>query len=384
METDLQTLMKDLDSDNLKISLTSQPGRRSADTVRSFPLSGGNRTSQVQSGPVQSVPLSKWPEMLRQKFQEKLQEKITELQEEHDRRDKADKDLLKKELQSKTHQKEVEVQQLQEEIQKKETNLKSLTEKLQSNNKEFEKQQAEVHQLQEEIQKMEIGLKSLMEDLESDIFEISLPSQAERRSAGPFQSSSSSWFGRNRTSQVQSGPIQSVFLSQWPFILRQKFQEKLQKKITELEELKQAADRQSKKTNESDGGSPSPGRQNEKKQNSSSLSQNSTTEPAVVFKVDPQDKHIQLRNASTEDQQLGGWVLKIQVNNNKPIIHTYRKPFNLKAGQVFNVVCHDYRSLRCPVDLVLEELTSWNPADTVQVSLISDTGAIQYNSVYNP
>ncbi|KAM8748193.1 uncharacterized protein AB9X84_015941 [Acanthopagrus schlegelii] len=69
--------------------------------------SGGNKAQ------VQSVPLSKWPEMLRQ-FQEKLQKKITE-----------------------------------------------------SNDK-----QAEVQQLQEQIQKMKTGLQTLMKDLDSDTLEV--------------------------------------------------------------------------------------------------------------------------------------------------------------------------------------------------------------------
>ncbi|XP_036967342.1 transcription factor SPT20 homolog isoform X2 [Acanthopagrus latus] len=174
MESGLQTLMKDLDSDTLERSPPSHSGSSSSGPTWSLSPFGGNKAQ------VQSVPLSKWPEMLRQKFQEKLQKKITE-----------------------------------------------------SNNK-----QAEVQQLQQQIKKMESDLQTLMKDLDSDTLERSPPSHSGSSSSGPTRSFPQ--FGGNKA-QVQSVP-----LSKWPEMLRQKFQEKLQKKITEIQFKEQQAEVQRK------------------------------------------------------------------------------------------------------------------------------------------
>ncbi|XP_036967341.1 lamin-B2-like isoform X1 [Acanthopagrus latus] len=366
MESGLQTLMKDLDSDTLERSPPSHSGSSSSGPTWSLSPFGGNKAQ------VQSVPLSKWPEMLRQKFQEKLQKKITE-----------------------------------------------------SNNK-----QAEVQQLQQQIKKMESDLQTLMKDLDSDTLERSPPSHSGSSSSGPTRSFPQ--FGGNKA-QVQSVP-----LSKWPEMLRQKFQEKLQKKITEIQFKEQQAEVQRKQIEKMetslqtlmedlDSGtledlkkhiSSVSGKSSSslsdwmlllmqkfqeelqkrkeaeekvqtleeelqtkttEKQNSSSLSQNSTTGPAVVFKVDRLNQYIQLINTSTQDQQLGGWNLKIQVNNNKPVIHQFTDSFNLKADQHFTVGYCWYGSSYPPADLVLEDQKSWSYTDKPQVSLISNTGKIQYN-----
>ncbi|KAM8747565.1 uncharacterized protein AB9X84_015553 isoform 4-T4 [Acanthopagrus schlegelii] len=144
---------------------------------------------------------------------------------------------------------------------------------------------------------------------------------------------------------------------------------------TELEENK-AADNQCNQTSEGGGASPPPGQDEE---NSSPVSQNSTTGPAVVFKVDALGQYIQLRNTSDEEQQLGGWSLMIQVNNNKPIIHKLKEPSNLKAYQHFTVGSRGYGRTDPPAHLVLKDLKSWSYSDKLQVSLISYNGKIPYN-----
>ncbi|XP_073330584.1 lamin-A-like [Pagrus major] len=224
---------------------------------------------------------------------------------------------------------------------------------------------------------MNTDLQSLMKDLESNTLEVTFRADSHcpqdlkqhittvlsvsaksstsrfQRSQSVSNQSSSSLSGSNRTTQVQSDAVQPVSLSQWPEMLRQKFQEKLQMKIRE--------------------------RESEEQNSSSSVRQSSTTEPTVGVKFDPWGKYIQLINTSTEDQQLGGWALQIQVNDNKPIKHTFKDSSNLKAGKVFTVGCNDYRSPHCLADLVLKDLRFWSNADKVQVSLISNTGKIQYN-----
>ncbi|KAM8747566.1 uncharacterized protein AB9X84_015554 [Acanthopagrus schlegelii] len=303
MESGLQTLMKDLDSDTLERSPPSHSGRSWSGLTRSLSLFGGNKAQ------VQSAPLSKWPEMLRQKFQEKLQKKITE----------------------------------------------------------YEKQQAEVQQLQQQIQKMESGLQTLMKDLDSDTLE-----NLKKHVSSVSGKSSTPRFQRSQSIPVQSSS------SLWPEMLRQKFQEKLQKKITELQEEQNRRDKAEKVFLKKDLQYKTDQRESEK-QVSSSLSQNSTRRLEVDVMIDPEGKYFQLKNTSTQDQQLGGWNLKIQVNNNKTIIHKLKEPSNLKAYQHFTVGCCGYdRSYPC-AHLVLEDLNPLSHRDNLQVSLISYPEEIQYN-----
>ncbi|KAM8747571.1 butyrophilin subfamily 3 member A3-like [Acanthopagrus schlegelii] len=244
-----------------------------------------------------------------------------------------------------------------------------LKEELQKKNREFAKQQTEVQQLQEQIQKMESGLQTLMKDLDSDTLE-----NLKKHVLSVSGKSSSSLFER-----VQSDPVQSSSsLSKWPEMLRQKFQEKLQKKITELQEEQNRRDKAEKVFLKKDLQYKTDQRES-KKQDSSSLSQNSTRRLKVVVMIDPHGRYFQLRNTSTQEQQLGGWDLKIQVNNNKPIIRTFPDSVNLKADQHFTVGCCGYdRSYPC-ADLVLKDLQPWSHRDNLQVSLISYNGEIQYN-----
>ncbi|KAM8747567.1 butyrophilin subfamily 2 member A1-like isoform 1-T1 [Acanthopagrus schlegelii] len=233
-----------------------------------------SQADPVQSDPGQSP--SPHPNISRPKFQEEqqrreqaekkvqileeeLQKKTRELHDEQQRRENTEQALQKKKK---------ELQDMTEELEgnQAETNRKLLQDrgerrlsqkKIESKDKELEKKQAEVQQLQEEIQKMDSNLQTLMEDLDS---------------------------GNIKLVKCQAPPVQpSSPLIKWPLVLRQKFQEELQKreeaekkvkileknlqtKTRELEEIKQAADRQSEKTNGSDGGSPSPGQQNEERE----------------------------------------------------------------------------------------------------------------------
>ncbi|KAM8747568.1 butyrophilin subfamily 3 member A3-like isoform 2-T2 [Acanthopagrus schlegelii] len=237
------------------------------------------KLDRSQADPVQSDPgqsPSPHPNISRPKFQEEqqrreqaekkvqileeeLQKKTRELHDEQQRRENTEQALQKKKK---------ELQDMTEELEgnQAETNRKLLQDrgerrlsqkKIESKDKELEKKQAEVQQLQEEIQKMDSNLQTLMEDLDS---------------------------GNIKLVKCQAPPVQpSSPLIKWPLVLRQKFQEELQKreeaekkvkileknlqtKTRELEEIKQAADRQSEKTNGSDGGSPSPGQQNEERE----------------------------------------------------------------------------------------------------------------------
>ncbi|XP_036967309.1 lamin-A-like [Acanthopagrus latus] len=298
-----------------------------------------NKKTEVKTLGVEQGKCSRYcPETM-----EKEQKKRKEAENEADNL-KQQLETEEKELDTKTKEfndKQVEVQQLQEEIQKKETNLKTLMEELESNNKESNDKQAEVQKLQQQIEKMESGLQTLMEDLDSDTLE-------------DLKKHVSSVSGKSSTPR-----------SDWMLLLMQKFQEE-QKKRKEAEKKVQTLEEELQtKTTE--------------KQNSSSLSQNSTTRPAVVFKVDRFNEYIQLINTSTQDQQLGGWNLKIQVNNNKPVIHQFTDSFNLQADQHFTVGYCGYDRKVPPADLVLEDLQPWSRTDNLQVSLISYPGQIQYN-----
>ncbi|KAM8748307.1 lamin-A-like [Acanthopagrus schlegelii] len=119
-------------------------------------------------------------------------------------------------------------------------------------------------------------------------------------------------------------------------MLRQKFQEKLQKKITELQEEQNRRDKAEKDVLKKDLQDKTDQRES-KKLDSSSLSQNSTRRLKVVVKIDPEGKYFQLKNTSAQEQQLGGWSLKIQVNNNKNVIHKFEDSFILKAYHHFTV-----------------------------------------------
>ncbi|XP_033970239.1 lamin-A-like [Trematomus bernacchii] len=88
-----------------------------------------------------------------------------------------------------------------------------------------------------------------------------------------------------------------------------------------------------------------------------------------------------LKNTFHEDQQLGGWELKLQMNKTTPFTYTFEDSFKLNTGGDVTITCKNPRDN--PADLVWEDLQFWNPGDKLQFSLSSNTGEDQHIVVKN-
>ncbi|XP_076581687.1 CD276 antigen homolog [Chaetodon auriga] len=103
----------------------------------------------------------------------------------------------------------------------------------------------------------------------------------------------------------------------------------------------------------------------------SSASQSSTAAP--VIEVDRGGKFIRLRNMSSEEQQLGSWKLKIQINR-ESFTYTFEESFKLSHQKSVTLWTGGHGHSRHPTHLVWKELKSWSPGDKLHVVLSSNTG----------
>ncbi|KAL3050899.1 hypothetical protein OYC64_001219 [Pagothenia borchgrevinki] len=83
-----------------------------------------------------------------------------------------------------------------------------------------------------------------------------------------------------------------------------------------------------------------------------------------------------LKNTFHEDQQLGGWELKLQMNKSTPFTYTFEDSFKLNAGADVTITRKHLGN--DPADLVWEDLQYWSPGDKLQFSLCSDTREDQH------
>ncbi|XP_038587672.1 butyrophilin subfamily 3 member A2-like isoform X2 [Micropterus salmoides] len=123
--------------------------------------------------------------------------------------------------------------------------------------------------------------------------------------------------------------------------------------------------------------------QSRQQDGTSSAGQSSTAGHVIVDEVDKSRKYIGLKNTSSEDQELGGWTLKVQVNDRAPISYTFKKPLKLSPGKKVIMWVQGCGTNYPPSDLVWDDLKSWSPKDKLQFFLISNTEEIQHFSVHS-
>ncbi|XP_073330579.1 uncharacterized protein [Pagrus major] len=292
-----------------------------------------------------------------QQRREEAENKVQALEEEQQkktrgeqqRREAAEKilKLLKEELETKKtelQKKQADLQQLHEEKQRKEKNLQRLKERLEKKNTEVETAEAAIanHWFSwEEEQKKKKKKKKKKMEAENEVKTLKKLLETEEMELD------------TKTKEFDEKQVEV-----------QQLQDVIQGVETNLKTLMEEPESSNKEVETSEAALTKHSwlswRESEEQDSSS---QSSTREPAVGVKFDPHSKYIQLINKSTEDQQLGGWDLLIQVKDSEPIKRTFKDSFSLKAGQLFTV---RYRSSE----------------DKVQVSLISCPGNIQYNYSY--
>ncbi|TKS93370.1 Lamin-A Precursor [Collichthys lucidus] len=116
-------------------------------------------------------------------------------------------------------------------------------------------------------------------------------------------------------------------------------------------------------------------------QNSQKVSHTTMTGPVsatgdiIVDKVDPEGKYVRLKNISTKYQLMKDWELHIQINNRKPIMHTFNSEFGLRRGNTVTIWSKKSGVTESPTDLVT--LKSWGIGERLLVTLYRDTGKKQ-------
>ncbi|XP_038587688.1 lamin-A-like [Micropterus salmoides] len=96
----------------------------------------------------------------------------------------------------------------------------------------------------------------------------------------------------------------------------------------------------------------------------------------IEVDVDKSRIFIRLRNMSSEDQELGGWTLKVQTNNKEPISYTFEKSFKLSPGKHLTMWVQGCGSHYPPTDLKWKDLKSWSPGDKLQFFLIKEVYSV--------
>ncbi|KAI3376001.1 hypothetical protein L3Q82_016530 [Scortum barcoo] len=82
-----------------------------------------------------------------------------------------------------------------------------------------------------------------------------------------------------------------------------------------------------------------------------------------------------------QDQRLGGWKLKSQINNKEPVSFTFDPSFILEAGQTVTMWVPGYGTHNPPTDLEWRGLKSWSIKDHLQIDLFSsDQGTYKCES----
>ncbi|TKS93296.1 Butyrophilin subfamily 2 member A1 [Collichthys lucidus] len=113
-------------------------------------------------------------------------------------------------------------------------------------------------------------------------------------------------------------------------------------------------------------------------QNSQKVSPTTMTGPVsatgdiIVDKVDPEGKYVRLKNISTKFHSMKDWELHIQINNRKPIMHTFNSQFGLRRGNTVTIWSKKSGVTESHTDVVT--LKSWGIGERLLVTLYRDTG----------
>ncbi|XP_027143403.1 lamin-B1 [Larimichthys crocea] len=107
----------------------------------------------------------------------------------------------------------------------------------------------------------------------------------------------------------------------------------------------------------------------------------SATGDIIVDKVDPEGKYVRLKNTSMKFQSMKGWELHIQVNNRKPIMHTFNSSFRLSPGNTVTIWSKESDVTDSTTDLVT--LECWGTGERLLVTLYRDTGESAISEAQN-
>ncbi|XP_028920352.1 prelamin-A/C-like isoform X4 [Ornithorhynchus anatinus] len=94
-----------------------------------------------------------------------------------------------------------------------------------------------------------------------------------------------------------------------------------------------------------------------------------------VEEIDKRGNFVRLKNNSTEDQPLNGWILRRQLGNLSESIYKFPACLVLAAGQVITIWAAGAGvSPNPPTDLVWESQKSWGAGNFVRITLVSANG----------
>ncbi|XP_062301251.1 uncharacterized protein LOC134006183 [Scomber scombrus] len=267
-------------------------------------------------------------------------------EEDQQRKEQTEKEVetLKKELQTKqkefeTKTKELDGKQtnadrpLQEEKPHREKEVKDLKNQLDLKTKEVENKQAEcdlteLQQPHEENQRRERELQTLKENLET------------------------------KTKELET------IIENWsPFSDEEEEQRKEQTE-KEVETLKKEL-----QTKQEEFETKTKERPNVSQHNDTNLADQNSTEVFVEF--DPNGKYLRLTNKSKEDLKLEGWMLRVKLNDENPIMYTFKKSFKLRAEKKVTIWVPGSGFHLPPSNLTWKELKRWNKGDKLLVELIN-------------
>ncbi|XP_038623423.1 lamin-L(III)-like [Tachyglossus aculeatus] len=94
-----------------------------------------------------------------------------------------------------------------------------------------------------------------------------------------------------------------------------------------------------------------------------------------VEEIDEGGNFVRLKNNSTEDQPLNGWILRSQLGNLSESIYKFPACLVLAAGQVITIwAAGAGMSPNPPTDLVWESQKTWGAGNLIKITLISANG----------
>ncbi|XP_053199635.1 uncharacterized protein LOC128384081 [Scomber japonicus] len=111
--------------------------------------------------------------------------------------------------------------------------------------------------------------------------------------------------------------------------------------------------------------------QDANKQKDTNLAGKNSTELRVNVEIDPDGKYLCL-NESREDLKLEDWKLRVKVNDQNPIMFTFKESFTLKANRSVTIWAHGCDPYYPgPSELAWNELKRWAKGDKLFVELIN-------------
>ncbi|XP_062898014.1 lamin isoform X1 [Mobula hypostoma] len=108
---------------------------------------------------------------------------------------------------------------------------------------------------------------------------------------------------------------------------------------------------------------------------SSSITQHATARGRVlVDSIDPDGRFVRLKNKTDEDQPMGNWQLKRQINGRATISYKFPPKFILLAGQSVTIWAADAGAAHSPpTDMVWKTQRSWGTGEDIKTILFNSS-----------